>query len=1709
MYSKIHFTLYLLTAFCANSVQILHSQLPVVVGAEKLSEHPHRFNGMIYATMRKDGKYSLSEDESEPSGIVRGSGVGALHPKLVLGCAHVVCDIERESPSKGYSDYPWAKGFKWFHGRILNSAPSLDEIHNTYDMRDVICETSFASFAFSFYQQYPGGVRPTNPGPAQDNYHASSTAMVDRDFAIYWRYDATAISGSHFATIDANPTKSLTSAASQKLYTGYPVFPFIPKPTKDDIPQFRLYETDLVNLSFEPRRWLNKSSFSLQPVVFNSAFQIYGGNSGGPLWVRQDGLEYKLAAIVGYSDGTSLPLDAPIAKKIISSAQAKVGKINYPVEVESKLGYNIAPGWSDVYGLGEVLGDVDTFTINISSPGNYEIETSAALPSASIDTVGSLMGPVIVGTKHDDDSGEGKNFRFSLYLTPGKYTLRVRGSYPTLRGQYRLSVSALFGVGVPQIEVAGTAKKTPIKNYSGVSQASTTLGTHFGSITGAVPTAPTRTLSFDIRNTGGGVLSLTGTPKVVLSGLHASQFQVVSQPSLDALPARIGSNIESTSFSIRYQPNIVGNHIARVTVMSDSADDMTFQFAIRGSAPSLPSRPDGDVSHLVSASLQVNGWDVSETQTASALDYGGDADMFRFVLSQRMLCTFWTTGDTDTLGTLFLISGSKQKKLLSADHGAEWRNFSLTRVLDPGTYAVEVRGANADFTGDYRLHATQTPVSGYAVLTNTNGIPISDGSTLIDTALATDFGNVDYRKGAVEQSYILTNHGYADINLTGTPRITLTGNGVGAFTVKTQPKATILKPGAKTSFTLWYDPAFVGTYDLVVSVPITEAGLADGTYQFSVQGRSFGAVKPLAVSKRIAANAYASYYFTTTGRWYAWGNQPEVEVWDDFGYMTENFFFTQLNTPTVYAPSLESPPIAVAGGGYRIHTAARDGRLMGWGNDYAAGFGNGVKTDSDVPAYYPLAAKTGWGSEQAMQIAAGALHTLMVTNMGGVWSWGDQSEGQLGNGTIKSYASSLSHVLNKPSAITKNFSGSRIIRVAAGEKHSLALDSEGQVWSWGANNRGQLGLGGTARQSKPTKISSSAFAGERIVGIACSAFSSFAVTESGVVWSWGDNERGALGDNTFIQKTTPVMVLDAVTGQKHTFGGDQIRQIAAGSDQVFVLTESGAVWTWGECVTTTDDMAFILDASSSMLQTWTERRTTPVLHIEPALSQNDTVIELAAGGERIELDTTLPILSLSHCLFLTRSGSVLASGNNERGQVGNYSFNGQPDPVQVISAPNPGEPLVMSQITAYSEVEGNTQDGFIFDIVAQPDGKLLVSGDFNVINGIRRSNLARLHPDGSVDTSFHAKNVTNVTGMHVMEDGKILVSTTSGSGDAIGIYAPNPPYLRRYLSDGRLDSSFKFQPRSPGAGRNYEGVSDCQIQTDGKILFLGEFESTNHDEYGELVGRTNANGSSDSTFSNSLVITDGGYSSLALLPDNKFLLKGEIWLDPQTQLLSKHLPDGQFDPSWLFTLSSGDYLHGFSTLPDGHIILAGEPYNSWSGLARLNPTGQLITGLDPGPGYSAHLIQPQVDDKILVGSYDLSTPYRVLENGAMDPDFNFASSGWFNAVLGDGTMVGRGDNSVTAVYAWHNTPASEEVRVLGANRVQWLRSGSSPEVSRVSFELTTNNGKSWTRLGYGTHIIGGWELLGLSLPPSGRVRARARVNHDGSSSLIDSVCDFY
>jgi alpha-tubulin suppressor-like RCC1 family protein len=171
--------------------------------------------------------------------------------------------------------------------------------------------------------------------------------------------------------------------------------------------------------------------------------------------------------------------------------------------------------------------------------------------------------------------------------------------------------------------------------------------------------------------------------------------------------------------------------------------------------------------------------------------------------------------------------------------------------------------------------------------------------------------------------------------------------------------------------------------------------------------------------------------------------------------------------------------------------------LWSFGRNYAGPLGLGDTTDRSSPVQ--IGALTTW-----LNIAAG-YHTLSTKTDGTMWSWGRNGSGQLGLGNSGSGTNRSSPV--QIGALTTWLS------VSAGRYHSLAIKTDGTMWSWGDNSNtgaGRLGLGDQERRSSPTQIG----ALTNWLKISAGRYHNLAIKTNSTLWSWGRNSYGEVGDGT-------------------------------------------------------------------------------------------------------------------------------------------------------------------------------------------------------------------------------------------------------------------------------------------------------------------------------------------------------------------------------------------------------------------------------------------------------------------------------------------------------------------------------------------------------------------------------------------------------------------
>jgi len=180
-----------------------------------------------------------------------------------------------------------------------------------------------------------------------------------------------------------------------------------------------------------------------------------------------------------------------------------------------------------------------------------------------------------------------------------------------------------------------------------------------------------------------------------------------------------------------------------------------------------------------------------------------------------------------------------------------------------------------------------------------------------------------------------------------------------------------------------------------------------------------------------------------------------------------------------------------------------------------------------------------------LHVACGSDHALAVTANGQIFSWGSNGVGQLGNGSTTGPRTS-------PGTIVGNTYD--WIKVAAGGSNSAAIKNEGSLWCWGLNTLGVLGDDSTVNKSSPVSVAGGGFNWEK-VSISSASSHCVATKTDGTLWTWGTNSSGQLGAGTTANsRSSP----GTTSG-----GGTNWKDSSAGSDHSAAIKVDGTLWTWG------------------------------------------------------------------------------------------------------------------------------------------------------------------------------------------------------------------------------------------------------------------------------------------------------------------------------------------------------------------------------------------------------------------------------------------------------------------------------------------------------------------------------------------------------------------
>ena len=289
-------------------------------------------------------------------------------------------------------------------------------------------------------------------------------------------------------------------------------------------------------------------------------------------------------------------------------------------------------------------------------------------------------------------------------------------------------------------------------------------------------------------------------------------------------------------------------------------------------------------------------------------------------------------------------------------------------------------------------------------------------------------------------------------------------------------------------------------------------------------------IKPSQLPGGVSAGALHSCAVDASARLWCWGRGSSGQLGP--GHLVDTPFPIE-----VALPSGANQATAVASGGAHscVLVNPTDGlgsEIFCFGDNSYGQLGDGTLTSRPTPALVSL----GPTAVRATAVSAGGGHTCAIDLTGQPWCWGRGDSGQLGDGA------EMNQPTPTPVALPN---GATVRSLSAGGTHTCAVDQAGGVWCWGADDRGQLGLGDSgagANVDAPTAVALPAAA----TGISAGGAHSCASLGDASVWCWGANDSGQLGDGTTVDRPTPARV----AGASGTVSAGALHSCASGADHV-------------------------------------------------------------------------------------------------------------------------------------------------------------------------------------------------------------------------------------------------------------------------------------------------------------------------------------------------------------------------------------------------------------------------------------------------------------------------------------------------------------------------------------------------------------------------------
>ncbi|OHB99996.1 MAG: hypothetical protein A3G70_03465 [Planctomycetes bacterium RIFCSPLOWO2_12_FULL_39_13] len=356
---------------------------------------------------------------------------------------------------------------------------------------------------------------------------------------------------------------------------------------------------------------------------------------------------------------------------------------------------------------------------------------------------------------------------------------------------------------------------------------------------------------------------------------------------------------------------------------------------------------------------------------------------------------------------------------------------------------------------------------------------------------------------------------------------------------------------------------------------------------------------------KISAGREHNLALDSSGNTWTWGR-------NGYGQLGDGTTAINRNTPVLVKN--QTGIVSISAGFNHSLALKQDGTVWAWGSNYYGHLGNGTFNNSNVPVQVK-------NLDGVIAISAGTEYSLVLKSDGTVWAWGSNTDGQLGTENITNWSTNIP-------TLVENLNG--VIAIISGHYHSLALKSDGTIWTWGYNKYGQLGDGTFSSSYVPVQVKNL----NGMIAIACGSWHSLGLKSDGTVWAWGDNFDGQLSTT---EQSIPIQVNNI----------SKVSAISSKSYNNLAIDSNKAVWEWGSYILSWNGDFLDVDVNKQFHDPY---RGVKIKLVEKTGSDSESKAHLKVALSGLKINPS-SVLNFDNVLINSSSSQSVTITNTTGGEI--------------------------------------------------------------------------------------------------------------------------------------------------------------------------------------------------------------------------------------------------------------------------------------------------------------------------------------------------------------------------------------------------------------------------------------------------------------------------